>query len=65
MSWHGVKPVTKERGEKLVAKYNIKYPENRYRLEPIEPLPPGECAHVTDGQSCTYCQPHTDELELI
>lgn len=37
MSWHGCKPVTKERGEKLVAKYSKRYPMNRYWLAPVEP----------------------------
>ena len=64
-SWHSLKPVTRERGEMLVAKYSKKYPTNRYWIEPVEPLPEGECAHVTPEQACIYCQPHVDELELI
>ena len=35
-SWHGLKPVTRERGEKLVAKYGKKHPLNHYWLEPVE-----------------------------
>ena len=134
MSYHGLKAVTRKRGEKLVAEYNKKLPLNFYWLEPVEPvkpvqpphakamlekaqelwmesrhmleeicdsgidgnlidtmtllkiedlqniaidlkdfaswpvefaLPPGECAHVTNEQSCQFCQPHDDELELI
>ena len=65
MSYHGLKAVTRKRGEKLVAEYNKKLPLNFYWLEPVEPLPPGECAHVTNEQSCQFCQPHEDELELI
>ena len=34
--WHGLKSVTRERGDKLVAKFSKKYPENRYWLEPVE-----------------------------
>ena len=35
-SWHGLKPVTRERGEKLVAKYGKRYPTNHYWLDPVE-----------------------------
>jgi hypothetical protein len=34
---HGLKPVTQERGEKLIARYDKSWPENRYWLEPVEP----------------------------
>ena len=37
-SWHGCKPVTRERGEMLVAKYSKKYPTNRYWIEPVEAM---------------------------
>ena len=38
----------------------------RWSLQPVVfALPPGECAHVLPEQSCIYCQPHADELELI
>ena len=113
--WHGLKSVTRERGEELIAKYEKRYPINRYWLEPVEAmreaatelriiaeskvdiitcetantqfvvdlvsvaadleryalqpvelaLPPGECACKLPEESCIYCQPHTDELELI
>ena len=131
MSYHGLKAVTRKRGEKLVAEYNKKLPLNFYWLEPVEPvkpvqpphakamlekaqelwmesrhmleeicdsvdapdtmtlfriedlqniaidlkhyaswpvefaLPPGECACKLPEESCQFCQPHTDELELI
>ena len=62
---HGLKPVTQKRGDNLIARYSKSWPENHYWLEPVEPLPSGECAHVLPEQSCIYCQPHEDELELI
>jgi len=65
MSYHGLKPVTQKRGDNLIARYSKSWPENHYWLEPIESLPPGECAHVLPEQSCQFCQPHKDELELI
>jgi hypothetical protein len=62
--WHSCKPVTKERGEKLVAKYSKKYPMHRYWIEPVEPLPEGECAHVTPDQVCQFCQPKDDDYDF-
>ena len=35
-SWHGLKPVTRERGLTLAAKYGKKHPLNHYWLEPVE-----------------------------
>ena len=37
-SWHGLKPVTRERGEKLVAKYGKKHPENCYWIGAAKPV---------------------------
>jgi hypothetical protein len=66
MSWHGLKPVTRERGEKLVTKYGLKCLANQYWLELVEfALPHGECAHVLPEQSCIYCQPHADQTAEV